>query len=38
MKEYVKVEKFINEEKIEVCIQTSELKNTKSNEKKEVLL
>ena len=34
MKEYVKVEKFINEEKIEVCIQTSELKNTRSNEKK----
>ncbi len=34
MKEYVKVEKFINEEEIEVCIQTNELKNMRSNEKK----
>ena len=34
MKEYVKVEKFIKEEEIEVCIQTNELKNIKQNEKK----
>ena len=27
MEDYVKVEKFINEEEIEVCIQTNELKN-----------
>ena len=34
MKEFVKIEKFINEEEIEVCIQTNELKNMRINEKK----
>ena len=34
IKENVKVEKFINEEEIEVCIQTNELQNLRSSEKK----
>ena len=34
MKEYVKIEKFINEEEIEVCLQTNELSNLKAPEKK----
>ena len=34
MKEYLKIEKFINEEDIEICIQTNELSNVKMPEKK----
>ena len=37
MMENVQIEKFINEEDIEVCIQTSELKNGKADKRKSII-